>query len=341
LIAVLFILPLTFLAAGEVAAQPGDRRTPEEIKAALESKLEAVSEKLNEFPERGDLYLDRARVYVEFYYRSEPEEQEVYADKALADLDRAVELWPDVTAPLVERARFRALIDPLSWFNAIVADDLKVIERSKKNWREIRRLRLDEQGVAEEIAGLYYALSNLYASRGQRLSENPRFIPRLNPQPAPYSPWQDFDTATEYAQKAVLKPEDLLKVVGTRLAKGSAAYNAREYEVALAAYQSDEQYLGEDYYLLCENNNSKQICAFRQRDTLLTFSHRRAQVYLKLHQPQNALAELKVYFDNAYQLECADIFRLRAEAYRQSGNEKPALADEERALTYGSRECLF
>jgi tetratricopeptide (TPR) repeat protein len=337
---VCFILPLMLVSAGAVVAQPGERRTHEQIKAALDNKLAQADENVTKYPERADYYLERARVYSEFYGMVEPEEQEAYAQKALDDFDQAVELWPDTTMALTERARFRALVNPLSWFDHIVADYLKVIQDSEKGLEELRRFRQDEQGVAEGIAGLYYALSNLYVARGEMLSANPRLIPRLNPQPAPYSPWQDFDTATEYAQKAVLKSTDLWKVIGTRLAKGAAAYNAHEYEIALAAYQSEEEYMGKDYSRLCENEMSKQWCAFQQRDLLLTLSHSRAGVYLKLKQPEKALAELEVYFAKAPHLECPDIFRLRAEAYRQLGDEKRAAADEEWASHFGSRTCF-
>lgn len=339
---VLLILPLALVSARAVVAQPGETRTQEQIRADLNNRLAEADQNLNKSPEDGYNFLSRALIYSELFYKiRDAEEKASYAEKALTDFNKAVELSPGSWAALTGRAGFRASVDLLLGFDEIVADYLKAIRAAEKYKEDNARFPYAVQGIAEVIAESYNALSNVYLRRAETLSKNPGLNAKLPPQPEPYNPWDDFDTATAYAQKAVKKPFDLMKVINTRLAKGDAAYKAHEYVIALAAYQSDEQYLGKDYYLLCEEEPSKQWCASEQRRLTLMFSIRRGRVYLKLYQTENALKELEVYFAKAYHLECRDIFLLRAQAYRQLGNKERALADEEKAGKSASATCPF
>jgi hypothetical protein len=339
---ILFILPLTLLSARSVVAQPGERRTQEQIKADLNNRLAEADGNLSRFPESGSAYLARALIYGEFFYTiTDEEEKASYGERALTDFNKAVELSPGDWTALTERARFRASFDLLSGFDAIVADYLEVIRGAEKVRNDNARFPGALQEITERIAEYYFALSNIYLSRAESLSRRPRFRAKLPLQPEPSNPWDDFDAATAYAQKAVIKPSDLMRVIRTRMAKGDAAYTAREYVIALEAYQSDERYLGKDYYLLCENEINRQRCSSDQRALALMFSIRRGRAYLELRQPEKALAELEVYFAKAYHLECRDIFLLRAQANRQLGNEVMVLADEEKANKSGSAKCPF
>lgn len=311
--------------------------------ADLTNRLARANEDFTKYGKTSSNYVRRALIYAQLSYRTDvAEDKAFYIQEALADLDKAVEISPHDTDALTQRARFRMSLDLLSWFDAIVADYLKVIEISEK-YREDKAARFPyaQEGIGEGLAEVYGMLSHVYLSRAESILKSQPPTVRIRPQPVPYYLWDDFDSATKYAQKAVIKSFDLMKVIQTRIAKGDAAYREHEYALALAAYQSDEQYLGKDYALLCENEGSKQWCASHQSDLTLMFSIRRGRVYLKLRQPAKALAEFAVYFAKAPHLECSDIFSLRAVAYRQLGKDELASADEEQAGKWGSAKCPF
>jgi tetratricopeptide (TPR) repeat protein len=321
------------------AAQPGDRRPPEQIRRDLETRLNQTIEEIREHPDQYYGYVSRGRVYAELSARSQDElEKESFFQKALADFNKAIELEPNHDATYVDRAWLRHA-NFLASFDDIRADYLKAIRLVEKYEAECRR---SKQSYDEtRLFNLYNNLSALYLNRAEALGSRRELISELNLNLNEYSPWDDFDKAIAYAQKSVRVPYHQWNVVNAVLRKGDTAYKTKEYAIALATFQSDEQYLGKDHALFCENESNREFCASNQRDALLTFSLRRGRTYLKLHQPEEALTQLNVYIEKAYHLECADIFRLRAQAYYQLGDDERALAEEERAKKRGTAACPF
>ena len=328
------ILCVLILVAGTVTsawAQPGnqDRRTPEEIRQQLNERLGQLDEQIRNHPDQYTGYESRARLYADLSrLTNDAAERGFFADKALADFAKSIELDPDFWPNYAERARLN-YADLLKNFEDIRSDYLTAIRLIKEHHFDDYDLKL-----------LYDKLSYLYFDRGERLVANPELIAGLY-LGTQYSAWDDFDEGIAYAKKAVRVPAHWWNVINGLMRKGDLAYRRRDYERALAAYQSDEEHLGKDYALVCEDAHSYDQCQREQRDMLLTFSLRRGRTYLKLGRADDALRELNVYFEKAYHLECRDIFLLRAQAHRALGNDELALADEEMAKKKPSTWCPF
>ena len=68
---------------------------------------------------------------------------------------------------------------------------------------------------------------------------------------------------------------------------------------------------------------------------------KRAQAYLRLQQPQKAVAEITFAIEKAFIGHCPQVLLLRAKAYRQLGDVASALVDEQRAARLNpSQACL-
>jgi len=68
---------------------------------------------------------------------------------------------------------------------------------------------------------------------------------------------------------------------------------------------------------------------------------KRAKVYLRLGQPEKAVAEIDFAVEKAFIGHCREVLSLRAEAHRRLGNLPLALADEQRAAKLEpSRACV-
>jgi len=108
--ALLITLPL--LCVHYTAAQPGDRRSPQQIRKDLEGKLAEVEKLLAEEPDRHYLYQSRGQALTELYrYSSDRTERESLAERAFADFDTYELLTKDVA--LSARAELHQLI----WFS--------------------------------------------------------------------------------------------------------------------------------------------------------------------------------------------------------------------------------
>ncbi|MGH9871284.1 MAG: hypothetical protein ACRD9S_02325 [Pyrinomonadaceae bacterium] len=332
------LLFLMVTSAGIASAQPGEQRKPEQIRRQLEEKLEQQIEYIGQYPDHSGGYLARGEVYAELSWRSKDEnERAFFAERALHDYAMAIQLEPHYYRPYVARAQLR-YVEFLANFDDILADYLMAVRLLEKAYPQDGRSQRPDDSPLPEV---FNAISGLYLNRAEALLRNPQLLASLDLRFKEYSPWQDFDSAISYAQKSAQKPVDLWNVINALLRKGDAAYQGREYAVALAAYQSDTRYLGKDYKLLCVNALSKEWCERNQRQMTLTFSIRRGRAYLKLKQPERALAEFNVYFAAAYHLECLDIFLLRAQAHWALGNDEQALTDEESAKKAGTAPCPF
>ena len=325
------LLLLLAASATSVWAQPGnlDRRTPEEIRQQLNERLAQLEDQIGSHPEQYSGYEARARVYADLSrLANDAAERGFFTDKALADFAKSIELDPDFCPNYVERARLN-YADFLKNFEDIRRDYLTAISLIKEHHFDDYDLKL-----------LYDKLSYLYFDRAERLVTNPELIGELY-LGTEYSAWDDFDKGIVYAKKRVRVPTHWWNVVAGILRKGDLAFKRRDYERALAAYQSDEEHLGKDYALVCENARSYEQCERQQKDMLLTFSIRRGRAYLKLGRADEALGELNVYFEKAYHHECQDIFLLRAQAHWALGNDELARADEETAKKKPSTWCPF
>jgi tetratricopeptide (TPR) repeat protein len=332
-IATLLLLVALFLVVIKaVAAQPGDQRTPEEIRKQLNERLDQLNDNINNNLRYGRGYTNRGEVYAELSWRSkEPVERNAYAERALEDFNTAVGLDPGDWVSLEKRAAIRQAMDFLGNFDAIVADYKEAIRLA----RESRRKNPSQFSGSESPVHLYSgALSGVYLNRAEAFLRDPESLKATPWQLKEYSVWDDFDKAISYAQKSVQQPNELWNVIEASVRKGDAAFRSGEYDMALDAYQSDTKYLGENYQLFCDDDQKPDsYCASRKREFTLRFSMKRAKVYVKLREPEKALAELGVYFEKAYHQDCAQPFQLRAKANRLLGRPDLALADEEKART--------
>lgn len=319
---VAFPFALVLFAVELAHAQPGDQRTPKQIRQQLNAKLDELSESIKKYPESVWSYIERAETYAALCWRTQnPDAKANYVDQAFKDFEKAIALQPTNYVIFVKRARVRQSIEWLTNFAGTEEDYFEAIRLAEKFGNDNPR----REDYESPVPGIFAALSGLYLNRAEAAVGSPE----LHSQ---YSPWSDYDVATTYAQKAVQNPRDLLKVVGVRLQKGDAAYKLGEYSIALEAYYGDEKYLGENYNLLCtDDSDPTSHCAYEKRDLMIMLSMRRTNLYLKLRQGGQALAELEKYFAKAYELPCPEPFLLRAEANRLLGYNERAKADEELA----------
>lgn len=330
-----FLLFLMVMSAETARTQPGDKyRTKEEIWSDLNQRLARANEWLSKNPDPYN-YVARGDIYVEFSWRREgPLERLSYAEKALDDFNKAIARSPTYWVAFERRARLRRS-KFLPNFEAVVADYLEAIRLAKAESEKGRFRGPDESPVP----GYFHALASMYVERAESLLRDPNLIAQIQPGLKPYSPWDDFDTAALYMQKSFQKPEQVWILVDVLLRKGDAAFKLREYEIALEAYQRDEQYLGRNYSLICENAVSRWVCESDQRRVAMMFSLRRARVYLQLKQAEKALTDLDVFFTKSFHLECAEPFLLRARANHLLGRTEPALADESTASKLPDGAC--
>jgi hypothetical protein len=110
----LLLVGLYLLSAQTTAAQPGDRRTPQEIKRALEAELTEIEKQLNETPDAKYLYESRGKVLTDLFRKSQGRvERDSFAERAFADFD-TYELLTGGSA-LLPRAELHQLI----WFTTV------------------------------------------------------------------------------------------------------------------------------------------------------------------------------------------------------------------------------
>jgi len=333
---VLFLL-LFGISTESLWAQPGDQRPPEEIRRELEEKLNSKNEYVQNHPDRADGYRERGNVCSLLSWLSSDEtERALFAEFAIMDYTKAIGLAPDDYRTHLARAEIRTS-NFLANFDDILADYLTGSLLIEKAYPQDGNHHSDEW----PLPGLFYSISNLYSKRAEMLLSDPKLLANLDLRFKDYSPWRDFDLAISYAQRSVQKPEQLLNLIGVVLIKGDAAYKARKFAIALAAYESDKQHLGEGYKLLCDSKLGQEWCQHHQRQMTLTFSIRRARVLLRLKRPADALAEIDSYIAKAYQSNCGEIFLLRAQAYRQLGEDERALADEASGEKAVGLPCAF
>lgn len=107
-----------------------------------------------------------------------------------------------------------------------------------------------------------------------------------------------------------------------QLAQGNLTEALADYS---ALFEGSEKHLGCDRIAFCTAR----------------LPIKRAQVYLRLNMPQNAVTELDLAIEKAYVGHCPQILLMRAKALRLAGDTERALADEQRATKLeATRFCV-
>lgn len=301
---------------------------PKEVKKRLFEILPNQNAAVNNNPLLAVAYESRGSTFLGLYEITEDlNERASYAEKALVDFNKAIELEPARWETYGGRAYLLKLVDFFAYFNFVVSDSLKVI-------RLIDDLRLKKTSQASEyeskIHSYYMAIGNLYWNRGRALSQEPKLFEEvrlLNPSYSTYSIQSDFETALNYALKNITKASETTVPVKYWLDKGDAAYRSGDYQLSLLAYKSGKEYWDKNYSSYCAAIPS--VCDNDKSYYEENFNLRLAKVYVKLENWEAALTTLNKYL--ARGRGCPEPYLVRAQVYRQLGQKNLALTDEQTA----------
>lgn len=334
----LLLIALPLLSAHYTAAQPGDRRSPQQIRKDLEGKLAEVEKLLAEEPDRHYLYESRGQALTELYrYSQDRMERESLAERAFADFDSYQLLTKDV--PLLPRAELHQLI----WFSEFpdprrsdpAAPTLETV-RSSPHFdgavaaflERIHQLKASfGYGARDErLRDLYARVSNLYLMRAQVFAKTPEAMRTMDERQLA---WDDFDRAAKYREKSVYAPT-LLHATEVYIDKAEAAFNLGEYDLALESYQAADDYMEPNWKEYCEYHGADN-CEYWRRGYLDRVSLLRARTYLKQADYEKVVSHLDDYLSLRPPLAsvCPQQYLMRAEANRKLGNIQLAQADEE------------
>ncbi|HLM02973.1 MAG TPA: hypothetical protein VK400_18115 [Pyrinomonadaceae bacterium] len=259
----------------------GGPRDPKRLYKGIKEYIPMQDEYISEEPLIASLYEDRGMSYLQLYEVTENlSERAAYAEKALTDFNKAMQLDPNSVSTLLSRARLFKLVDFFAYFDVIVADQLESIRLMRKSCAEKPRLADD---CKTGIPNLYLTISAHYWNRGRILSEHRELleeIRRLHRRYLKYSLWDDFDTAIEYALKNATKPNEARIIVNYYMDKGDAAYRLGKYKRALEAYHSAKRYFDAKLAFYCEA--SPNICEAERKYAESIFSKKIADANLKL-----------------------------------------------------------
>lgn len=336
----LFLAALPLLSAQTTAAQPGEQRSPQQIRKDLEGKLAEVEKLLAEEPDRHYLYESRGRALIGLYrYSQDHAERESFAERAFADFDAYELLTKD--APLSARAELHQMI----WFNEfpdprrtdLSAPSLETMRSSHHFDGAVAAFRemisqLDRtnaySGSDERLRDLNARVSNLFLARARVVAGIPDIVRTMNDLQLI---WDDFDKAAEHRKKSVYAPT-LLHATEVYLDKAEAALRLGEYEIAVEAYQAADDYMEPNWKPYCEYHGADN-CENWQRGHLNRVSLLRARTYLKQANYEKAVSNLDDYLNHRppFASVCAQHYVMRAEANRKLGNIQRAQADEKKA----------
>jgi len=188
----------------------GGPPNPKMVVKRIKESLPQQDKYIREEPLLAPLYDDRGASYMELYEVTEDlSERALYAERALTDFNKSIELEPDRWQPFAMRAQLLKQIDFFAYFDVIVSDQLETI-------RLIQKFIVKCSDLAEEykakISKIYLTISSYYLNRAKVLSREPILLDevrRLNKQYSTYSYWKDFDTAIDYAQKNITEPNEV------------------------------------------------------------------------------------------------------------------------------------
>ncbi|HEY0546141.1 MAG TPA: hypothetical protein VGC91_12245 [Pyrinomonadaceae bacterium] len=349
----IFFFSFGLLCFGVIQAQPGDLRTPKQIAKELKEKLARANEYIRENPDDANYYDDRGEVYMEFFRQAEKlsetqDERAAYAERAFADFDKAIELAPNSSIAFFKRAEYRQWTDWLLNSDAVISDYLEAIRLSKANFHLQHPNLAEDNDDDSAYAETFLKISYVYSNRAKTLSMKPVMLGSyglkpeqlaefrlLHPQ---YSVLDDLDAAVECSKKVMANAElaaiyEPWLVTGNLMLKGNAAFQLKQYQVALDAYDSAEAYWNKKIDIACQRTPNP--CAYNTNYDKKIFRYSLslslAKVYLKLKESKKALAELNYYLSDEKNNQCSEPFGLRAIAYRWLGQDELAEADEKRA----------
>jgi len=259
---VLFLIFTVAVSFQHVCAQPGDHKTPEQIRKELESELAEIEKQLNENPDAKYLYEVRGKVLTDLFRKSKDRtERDSFAARAFADFD-TFELLTKGKA-LLPRAALHESIwfskAPDKWSSDLPPPSIDVdafrsnphFESAVSAYLEIIRLRKQDKSIDrndERLRDLYAKVSNLYSHRARVVAGIPDTGRTVSDRQLI---WNDFDQAAEYRKQSI----DALTVVDVTevyLDKAQAAYALGEFEIALDAYQAADNYMDQNWERHCE-----------------------------------------------------------------------------------------
>ncbi len=187
--------------------QEGGPPDPKAAEKMFNGNISRLDESIQNEPNDPVLYEYRGSSYLELFKITEDvNDRAAYAERALRDLNRSIEIDPEHWQSFEIRARLLKLIDFFKYFDLIVSDQLEAIRILPKilakypNSPDSYRFRANE---------LYSTISSQYRDRARLLSSYPDLlseVQRHHKEYSNYSYMNDFDLALEYCQQKYSKP---------------------------------------------------------------------------------------------------------------------------------------
>lgn len=319
--------------------QPDPKVTEKNLKAYLLKQ----SDLIHQNPRQAQLYDDRGVSYAALFEVAENvDERASYAEKALQDFAKAIDLDPTSWDPLVRRADLLKEIDFFAYFDVVVFDHVEAIRLinnfCSQNPKVCAKDSSDAKNYESKIRELRQAIARGYWNRARVLSGEPELLEevrRLHKGYSDYSYWKDFDTALAYAR--AIEPAEVWTIITYLRDKGDAAYDLGKYTTALGAITEAKDYWTKKSTLYCEADPMSCDDGKARADDL--FSNRLAKVYVKLKKWEMALVYVNRYLGNLNNTYCPEPFLTRAQIYRQLSKIDMALADEHTASNLASHQA--
>lgn len=256
---------LLVLSVKMVNAQPGNR-SPE----FLQSQIAELTKQIETEPQNTALYLRRADLYMKLYQTFGGRENQSHLKEALTDISAAIELNPTAEAYLARALGYQSL-----WHDAFPAsgEPGAIVDHHLKNeYAEAAKsdfldsIRLDH---SDKNLGAYFWLNSFYLARAKDLAR-PAVMRELVARGEGSAAWSAFDSAIEYAVKIhELGRDDYLTRIGAATAysaKGQAATELGEYDLALESFAQGEKYLYKDGGESCRFYSAWADLYFRQKN---------------------------------------------------------------------------
>lgn len=347
---VLFLVLTAVLSVQHVCAQPGDQRTPQQIRQGLEAELAEIEKQLVENPDAKYLYESRGKVLTDLFRKSEDRiERDSFAERAFADFDIYELLTRGST--LLPRAELHQLIwwtkVPDQWLPELPPLPIDVdafrnsphFEAAVSAYLEIIRLREQAKSIEgddEWLRDLYAKVSNLYSHRARVVAGIPDTGRTKNDLQLI---WNDFDQAAKYRKKSVY-PAILLHATEVYFNKAEAAYALGEYEIALEAYQAADDYMERNWKRYC-GYHGEENCKHWKKGYVDGISLLRARAHLKQGDYEKVVSLLDYYITEgpANAANCPQYYLMRAQANRRLRRFELAEADEEKAREANGTNC--